>query len=95
MLSGIRTSLEGQRIFARFSRDRTRLLVPARDEAALRGAIELLESVSALKMRLGRNARNRFESRETVLESLRRFYASDLGCGVDRFVKWDWLPRLS
>ncbi len=65
--------------------NRTGLLAPARDEAALRGAIELLASDSALKMRLGQNARNRVErefDRETVLESIRRFYASDLGCGA-------------
>jgi glycosyltransferase involved in cell wall biosynthesis len=64
-------------------RDQTGLLVPGRDEAALRGAIELLASDGALRMRLGQNARDRVErefARETVLNSLRRFYISDLGC---------------
>ena len=63
--------------------DRTGLLVPARDEAALRDAIRLLASDSALRRRLGQNARDRVErefARETVLDSLHQFYRSDLGC---------------
>jgi len=69
--------------FCAIQQDRTDLLVPARDEAALRGAIERLASDSALRRRLGQNARDRVErefARETVLNSLHRFYLSDLGC---------------
>jgi glycosyltransferase involved in cell wall biosynthesis len=59
-LSEIRRAPGMSEDFCAIQQNRTGLLVPARAEA-LRGAIELLASDSALSRRLGQNARNRVE----------------------------------
>jgi glycosyltransferase involved in cell wall biosynthesis len=67
-------------------RDVTGLLVGPRDEAALGRAIETLASNPELRARLGANARSRAErefGRKIVLQSLLKYYISELSSAAD------------